>query len=72
MDFQFVDFRAFLESKIGGATCYWSERGLEVILPRGFRKQDHLGVFDELMACWGKPFIAHHRNPKAARPLSMQ
>lgn len=63
---QLPEFRSRLEAAILGATCSLSERGLEIVLPRGFRKKDHLAfgqpyVFDQLIEYWGGEFFTHQR-----------
>jgi hypothetical protein len=63
MDYHLADFRKFLESKVIGATCSLRDGRLEIILPHAFRKQDHLGVFDDLMSHWRAPFVTSRRGP---------
>jgi hypothetical protein len=61
MEQQMRNFRPRLEAEINGALCYLSKRGLEIVLPRAFRKQEHLDVFDRLVAIWGAGFFTHRR-----------
>jgi hypothetical protein len=61
-------FRQDLEAEISGASCQLSKRGLEIDLPLTFRKQDHLGVFDRLVALWGTGFLPIAERNRAVLP----